>query len=365
MKSSLRKARCACHEDGMIKHAFTLALLATSGLALAEQEPAERPSPGEIVRSAPGSDWVAIPPEDLLVMTLAPDARGNPREVVIQLMPAPLSQGWVENIRTLAKAHWWDGLSIYRSVDNWVVQWGDGEEEEADRKRPAKPLPEGLNVVSENEYVQEFGPGMFGNILTEFGARPESSKQYPTVSGKSSSTNFSDAYSSAGAFFHGLPVAMTMKNWSEVAAYTVEPKNVWPTHCYASVGVARDLSPDTGTGAELYAVIGHAPRQLDRNIAVVGRVIEGIAHLSILPRGTGEYGVYETEEEHTPIISLRLGDETGEFPTPRFEYLDTSGNTFSRYVDALANREDEFYKVPAGGIDICNIRVPIRRIPSD
>ena len=56
------------------------------------------------------------------------------------------------------------------------------------------------------------------------------------------------------------------------------PKAGWAdlAHCYGSVGVGRDLSPDTGTGGELYAVIGQAPRQLDRNIALVGRVVDGI-----------------------------------------------------------------------------------------
>ena len=325
----------------MIKHALALALMTSPTLALAGHEASPDPSPREIVRSAPASEWAVIPPEDLLVMTLPPDAKGKPRQVVIQLMPAPFSQGWVKNIRTLAKAHWWDGLTIYRSVDNWVVQWGDGEEAEEDRRRPAKPLPQGLNVVPESEYTVV--EGLFGDLATPQLTSPVTPQAMP------------DLYVHTGyaGFREGWPYAYDMTSAQ------------WPTHCYASVGVARDLSPDTGTGAELYAVIGHAPRQLDRNIAVVGRVIEGMAHLSILPRGTGEYGVYETEREHTPIVSVRLGDDTGEFPPPRFEYLDTSSESFVRYVNALANREDEFYRVPAGGIDICNIRVPIRRVPSD
>ena len=48
--------------------------------------------------------------------------------------------------------------------------------------------------------------------------------------------------------------------------------------------------PDTGTGGELYAIIGHAPRQLDRNIALVGRVVQGIEQMSSLPRGTEALG---------------------------------------------------------------------------
>ena len=123
-----------------------LALLAAAP-AIA-QDAAEPPTPASIVAAAPASDWRAIDPADLLVMTLAPDRDGNPRQVVIQLLPPPFSQGWVGNIRTLARAHWWDGTSVYRVVDNWVAQWGDGEDDEA----KAKPLPEGV-VSPESEYI--------------------------------------------------------------------------------------------------------------------------------------------------------------------------------------------------------------------
>src|SRR3546814_12231819 len=60
-------------------------------------------------------------------------------------MPAPFSQGGIGNIRKLAAAHWWDGTSINRVQDNYVVQWGDATEKKA--------LPEGLAAVPESEYV--------------------------------------------------------------------------------------------------------------------------------------------------------------------------------------------------------------------
>jgi peptidylprolyl isomerase len=113
------------------------ALLALAAPAAAQE--AEPPTPASVIAAAPASDWRTIDPADLVVMTLAPDAAGKERQVVIQLLPPPFSQGWVGNIRTLAKAHWWDGTSVYRVVDNWVAQWGDGEDDEA----KAKPLPEG------------------------------------------------------------------------------------------------------------------------------------------------------------------------------------------------------------------------------
>jgi len=305
--------------------------LGTFSLPVLAQDETDKPTPASIVTAAPQADWKQIAPDDLLVMDLAPDAAGKPRRVVIQLVPAPFSQGWVENIKTLARTHWWDGLSVYRSVDNWVVQWGDGEEDEAERTHPAKPLPKGLNVVPESEYVVPARDGV-----------AEQASQFGLV----------DSYAEAVDFVRGIPIAQS-------------GDSRWPTHCYASVGVARDLSPDTGTGAELYAVIGHAPRQLDRNIAVIGRVIEGIQFLSVLPRGTGTYGVYETEAEHTPILQVRLASELHEIPQPAFEYLDTSSPSFARYAQVSTNRDDAFYRVPAGGIDICNLKVPVRRIPGE
>jgi peptidylprolyl isomerase len=129
------------------------------------------------------------------------------------------------------------------------------------------------------------------------------------------------------------------------------------------VGVGRGYAPDAGSGAELYAVIGQAPRHLDRNIALVGRVIEGIENLSSLPRGTGPLGVYEDPAQQVPIVSIRLASELPAAEQPHFEYLSTEGATFAKYVDARANRRDPFFIVPAGGVDICNVPVPVRRVP--
>lgn len=132
------------------------ALILQSPAALAQASAAQaagrtKPSPlapGEIVAQAPKGDWVAIAPTDLLVMDLEPDAKGKPRRVLIQLMRAPFSQGWVGNIRKLVAARFWDGTSINRVQDNYVVQWGDPD---ADDKEKAKALPAGLATVPESD----------------------------------------------------------------------------------------------------------------------------------------------------------------------------------------------------------------------
>ena len=97
--------------------AITLALIAAGPIG-AQDKPAAPLAPSEIVAAAPNADWMTIAPSDLLVMELAPDAKGRPRRVVIQLMPPPFSQGWIGNIRKLAAARFWDGLSVNRVQDN-------------------------------------------------------------------------------------------------------------------------------------------------------------------------------------------------------------------------------------------------------
>lgn len=339
--------------------------LAICSVSFAQDSAAPAPSPGEIVAQAAAEEWVPIAAEDLLVMTLAPDAQGNRREVIIQLMPPPFSEGWVHNIRLLAREGWYDGTSVNRVQDNYVVQWGDPNYDNPEADGEAKPLPEGLKVMGEEDYTISFrdlslvwegdGSGMHGDVGAVI--KPHGEDSYAQITG----------------FEKGWPIA------------GYGDGRVTATHCYGMVGVGRNYSPDTGSGAELYTVIGHAPRHLDRNIALVGRIISGMEHLSSLPRGKGELGFYADfeKDKRTPIISVRVASDllassseaVGQKTTPSsseavgrkytFEYLSTESRSFARYADARANRRDRFFIHPAGGADICNIPVPVRRVADD
>lgn len=278
-------------------------------LALQAAPAAAVPKPSDPL---PG-DWRAIPTDELLVMTLADE-----RQVVIRLA-ARYTPVHVANIRKLAAAHWWDGESIYRVQDNYVVQWGDASEKKA--------LPAGVIAQPPAEYAWP---------------------RYDAVTQLSRP----DPYSiRAGHSADGWPLATN----GEVA---------WIPHCYGMVGVARDLKPSTGSGGDLYAVIGHGPRHLDRNIAIVGRVLEGIEHLSSLPRGTeGGLGLYKAASQRVPIVRVRLASELPDAERPRFEFRAADNVRFAAWVNARENREPPFFEVPAGGADICNVMPPVRRAP--
>ena len=328
----------------MTKSLFPFAaLLALSPLSAQQPEKKEYPSPNAIVDAAPASDWKSVAPSDLLIMDLAPDAKDEARRVIIQLMPPPFSQGWIGNIRKLAAAKFWDGTSINRVQDNYVVQWGDaGYDNPESGEVEQKALPEDLEAIPESEYVTPISDEMVTNgIATYIISQASNDDYFPT--------NGTDPYINETSFMAGWPFGFA-------------EEGVAPIHCYGMVGVGRNLSPDTGTGAELYTVIGHAPRHLDRNIALVGRIIEGIEHLSSLPRGKGQLGFYADASKRVPIQSIRLGNALPDTEQPQFKYLDTDSTAFAQYADARANRRDPFFIKPAGGADICNIPVPVRRV---
>ena len=290
-----------------------IAALALLPLIAAAPPPAKKLTPTDIVAQMGDEAWRTIPPEDLLVMTLEGGA-----QVVIQLAPdfAPVH---VANIRKMATAGYWQGSTVYRVQDKYVSQWGLGEAE--------RPLPDGVVKVPPHEYW-----------------RPAQGMPFLAIKA-------SDPYSKQAGFSGGWPVA------------TYKDGTASLTHCYGAVGVARDLAPDTGSGSELYTIIGHAPRQLDRNIAIVGRVIEGIENLSSLPRGTEKMGFYAKGQVAKPIQSVQLASAMPADARPSFQYLDNMTVGFAHYVLVRMNRDDDFYRVPAGGADICNIPVPIRPTP--
>ena len=290
----------------------SLLLLSAAALLAGAAPPKKLLTPNDIVAGAPASAWKTIDPDNLLVMDLATGGR-----VVVQLAPdfAPVH---VANIKALARGGYWSGASIYRVQDNYVAQWGLNQSD--------KPWPEGVTAKPPAEYTR---------ALKGLAVKP---------------LGFADPYAPGAGFAAGWPVAYSPKaGWANLA------------HCYGSVGVGRDLSPDTGTGGELYAVIGHAPRHLDRNIAVVGRVIEGIDKLSSLPRGTEALGFYKDKAQNVPTTSIRLATDMPAAERPVFEYLDTDGASFASYLRVRANRHDDFYIRPAGGVDLCNVQVPVRR----
>jgi peptidylprolyl isomerase len=86
--------------------------------------------------------------------------------------------------------------------------------------------------------------------------------------------------------------------------------------------------------------------------------------MSALPRGTEALGFYKEPSQHVPIASVRLASQLPEAERPQFQHMSTASADFGNYVRARANRRDDFFIRPAGGVDVCNAPVPVRRKPA-
>lgn len=301
---------------------ITLALLCAIALsgaiaADADKPAAKYPSAQEILDAAPASAWRELDPDNTLYLDI-PGGR-----VVIELAPQFAPQH-VANIRALAHAHYFDGLAILRSQDNFVVQWGDPNSGEKNARplAPAKEhLPAEFSVAAK---------GLDFHRLSD-----------------------SDGYAPQVGFVDGFP-----------AGRDPSDGQAWLAHCYGTLGAGRGMAADSSTGAELYVVDGQAPRQLDRNITTVGRVVQGMELLSTLPRGTGPLGFYEKPEQYVPIKSIRLAADVPAAERVRLQVIRTDTPTWDAVVEARRNRRDDWYKRPAGHIDLCNIPVVARTPPA-
>lgn len=276
-------------------------------------EPAKYRSAQEILDASPDSHWRQLDPANTLYLEL------ESGRVIIELAPQ-FAREHAANIRTLAKEGFWDGLNFYRSQDNWVVQFGDPTEDETKRKSlggAKRKLPAELERKAQG---------------LAFTALPDRDGWAPEV-----------------GFVDGFP-----------AGRDPQSGQAWAAHCYGSVGAARDTAPDSSNGTELYVVIGQSPRQLDRNITVVGRVVKGMELLSVLKRGPEPMGMYAAPADYTPIRAIRLASEVPESERTALQLLRTDSKTFADATEARRNRRDSWYVRPAGHIDLCNVPLPVR-----
>jgi peptidylprolyl isomerase len=291
-----------------------------NAIAAEKASPPVTKSVADILAASPPGDWRELDPDNTIYMDL-PGGR-----VVIELASkyAPLH---VANIKTLVREHYFDGTAVIRSQDNFVAQWGDPSDDV--EGAVAKPIGS-----AKAKLAPEFTVPIAADM--PFTRLPDG-----------------DIYAPEVGFSDGFPVARDPK-----------AKQTWLTHCYGAVGIGRGLELDSGSGTSLYAVNGQPIRQLDRNIAVVGRVVQGMEWLSTLPRGTGPLGFYTDPKQYVPIKSARLAADVPEGEREHLQVLRTDGATFAALTDQRRHRHDDFYVVPPGHIELCSVLLPVRPAPA-
>ena len=295
---------------------LTLALALWAGAACSSFAKAEplRPTGAEILAASLPSDWRLLDPENTLYLDFnRPD--GTQARVVIELSPtfAPNS---VANIKTLVRAGYFDGLFVMRAQDNYVVQWGDPKSE--------RTLPIAKTLTA--EFSVPVPKGFKWTALAD-----------------------GDLYAAHVGHAASMPMALNK-----------DKSQMWLTHCYGMVGIARDADADSGIGHELYAVIGHGPRHLDRNVVIVGRVMFGIEHFSTLARGTEALGFYARPEQMPKITAVKLAADLPAAERMAIEVLRSDGAVFKALTQSRRNSPGPWTKNTAGRIELCNVQIPTR-----
>jgi peptidylprolyl isomerase len=278
--------------------------------------PAKPPTSAEVLERSAPSDWRALDPENTLYLELATG------RVVLELAP-DFAPAHVANIKALAREKYFDGLVILRVQENYVVQWGDPADPE---KEPAKVRP---IKTAKDALPGEFARAAGGVPFTKLAD--------------------GDIYAPEAGHADGFPAARDPKSG-----------RAWLAHCYGALGVGRGNTADSGNGSSLYVVIGHAPRHLDRNITLAGRVVKGMELLSVLPRGTGPLGFYEKPAQYVPIKRVRLAADVPAAERTDLDLLRTDTATFEAFVAARRHRREEWFLDPVGHVELCNVPLPTR-----
>lgn len=298
----------------MTKLARSAVVAAAAVLAAAPAIAQQPPTPASILAASPKTDWRTIDPANTLYMDL-PTGR-----VIIELAPA-FAPNHVANIKTLVRQGFFDGLAVVRLQDGFVAQWGDPDGED---EKKARSYGKGAKTLKA-EFTR---PNLTGVQWTPWTDR--------------------DTYAEKVGFANGMPAAQDPKTGQ-----------AWLAHCTQMVAVGRETSADSGGGGELYTVIGQPARRLDKNLTVVGRIVEGYPLLAKLKPGTRAAGFY-APEDRTPILKVRIAADIPASEQKPLEALKTDSKTFRDLVDLRKFQKTDFYQIPVGAMELCNAPLEVR-----
>ena len=301
-----------------------LALVVCAGPVGAQSTPPAPTKPwsaltsAELISAAPKDAWTKLDQSRLLYLYFEPTQAGaqTPARVIILLAP-DFAPNHVLALNELLAKGFFNGRDIVRSQDNYVVQWGDG----------AAATAQGF---AGGRMVAEFDRA-YGAEFTPFELKD------------------GDVYAPKVGFWRNWPVA-----WDPKA------KRYWLPHCYGMVGAGRDEGADSGGPAELYAVNGHSPRALDRNVTLLGRVVDGMDQFATLPRGSEAMGFYASGQTKPRIIKAELGSRLPASEQASLEALRTDHAIYAEVLESRRNRRDSWTKFKAGKLELCNAPLPVR-----
>ena len=258
-----------------------------------------------LVLAADDIIWRQVDPDNLVFIDLFEG------QVAIELNPL-FAPETVKQFRKLLKEQFYDGLSFYRVIDGFVAQGGDGSD---------------LGKLS-----------MVPLIDAEFERELSDDIEFTRV-------QKNDLFAPETGFVDGF-----------AAARDVSENKVWLTHCPGVVAMARNDDPDSSR-TDFYFVIGQAPRYLDRNMNIFGRVIHGMDAVQKIRRGRpSENGIIQNETTSSRIRGMQLASEIPKNERLSAFVMDTNNKGFEKILINRRNRKQAFFHhKPPKVLDVCQV----------
>jgi len=291
-----------------VKNLIACSILVANFASASNQVTKKVPSPAEIIKNAPTSDWRKLNPENTLYIELTEGT------VVIELNPE-LAPGHVANIKQLAREGFYKDLNVYRFVEGFVAQGGDAKE--------ARTPKVGKSAIK-----------------AEFFKATQTAQEITLVDAK-------DGYASRTGFLNGFAVAQ-----NDNATQT------WQTHCPGTFAMARGNSADSG-GTEFYVALG-AIRYLDHNITSFGRVITGMEYIQRLERQPKDDSDLAFKNYNVIKDVKVAADYLKERPLV-IDIMKTESASFKTLIKARRNRPEDWFLATPDYTDICAVSVPMRQ----
>jgi len=267
--------------------------------------------------------WNALEPENTVYLEIQEGT------VVIQLNPA-FAPETVKHFKKLIEDQFYRGTSFYRVIDGFVAQAGD--ESDIDSRQAAQTLKAEFEIdwpiePADKEEAENWTPMSWTPVQKD------------------------DMFAAFTGFIDGFPAARDDDKGGKA----------WLTHCPGTVAMARNDDPDSGS-TDFYIVIGQAPRYLDRNLTVFGRVVWGMDVAQRIKRGpTLENGIIEADLERTWISHVRLASSLEPDQRADIYVADTNSDGFRKMLGERRNRTQKFFHhKPPKVLDVCQVPIPAR-----
>lgn len=243
----------------------------------------------------PAAEWKTVDPNNLLVIDT------NKGRIIAELSPL-LAPATVERVQTLARRHFYDGLTFFRVVDGFMAQTGD-----------PKNTGEGGSDL----------PDLKG----EFTFR------------RTAATPFVEVADPAGVAVGFLGANPVYSQATELMQMTKDGGvNAWGAYCPGVLGMARETTPDSANSQ--FFLMRDAYSSLETRYAAFGRVLVGLEVVQAIKVGEPVVAPQDM------MTRVRLASDlpAGEKPIV-IQRQDPSGSAFKTTVTRMRDNKGAEFSV--------------------